>query len=106
MEISIKDILEDNGAKSCLCDCIAEKLVEKGLFETTPLYDDFGSQCGFDECIKPELENLIRKQARDVCVEEAKKLLKDDYEIKKAIRDTIRNYIIEQFEKMVSNANK
>lgn len=106
MEISIKDILEDNGAKSCLCDCIAEKLVEKAFFETTPIYDDFGSERGFDEFIKPELENLIRKQARDVCVEEAKKLLENDYEIKKEIRDTIRKYIVEQFDKMVSNANK
>ena len=106
MEITAKDILSDENLRILLCEAIAKELVEKNFFENVAKYDDYGCERGFDECLKPELLNLIRKTARDVAVEEAKKILADDYDIKRSIRETIKSYIVSQFEEMVKNANK
>lgn len=85
---------------------IGKRIGRKNFFQDIPTYDDYGCHRGFETVLKPELENQIKEEVTHLVTKEAKKLLSDDYEIKLSIRETIKNYIVSQFEEMVKNANK
>lgn len=106
MEITAKDILSDENLRILFCEALARELVEKKFFQDIPTYDDDGCQRGFETILKPELENKIKEEVTYLVTKEAKKPLTDDYEIKRSIRETIKKYIVSQFEEMVKNANK
>ena len=106
MEITAKDILSDENLRIPFCEALARELVEKNFFQDIPIYDDYGFQRGFETILKPEVENQIKEEVTHLVTKEAKKLLTDDYEIKRSIRETIKNYIVSKFEEMVKNANK
>lgn len=106
MEITAKDILSDENLRIFFCEALARELVEKNFFQDIPTYDDYGCHRGFETVLKPELENQIKEEVTCLVIKEAKKLLEDDYEIGRAIKETIKNYIVSKFEEMVKNANK
>lgn len=101
MEIQVKDLLNDDATRACLCECIAEKLVENHFFEEVEKVDFNGCVVGYDKALKEDVENTLKNVALEVATKETLKLLEDDYAIKNKIRETIKNYIVEQFNSMV-----
>jgi bacterioferritin-associated ferredoxin len=93
MEITTKDILDHPTACACLCDCIAEKLVEKLANVEFEKYDDFGEYFGIGEealkCIKEKAEEL----AKEIVLKETKDVLENKYFIERIIRDQVKEYI-------------
>lgn len=102
MEITLKDLLEDDNVRASLCDCLAEKIVNHINKETEEEYDDYGNVSGVLEVLKDDIENSVRGVAREVAVQETTKMLKDDYEIKRTIRECCKNYIVQQFNEMTT----
>lgn len=93
MEITTQDILNHPTACACLCDCIAEKLVEKLSKVEFEKYNDFGEYFGIGEealeCIKKKAEEL----AKEVVLNETKDVLEDKYFIERIIKDQVKEYI-------------
>lgn len=100
MRISIKDILNDTNAMCCLCDMIAEKLVNKGLFDNGEIYDLDGTLRGVEEILKDGIKEKIQPVAEKIITSETEKMLKEDWALKQAIRETIKKYIVNQFDEM------
>ena len=101
MEIKIQDLLNDDETRACLCECIAEKLVENHFFEEVGKVDFNGCVVGYDKALKEDIENKLQKVALEVATRETLEMLKNNYYIKNKIRETIKNYIVEQFNQMV-----
>lgn len=93
MEITTKDILDHPTACACLCDCIAEKLVEKLAKVEFEKYNDFGEFVGFDketiECIKDKAEEL----AKEIVLKETQEVLENKFFVEQLIRNQVKEYI-------------
>ena len=100
MEITTKDILNHPTACACLCDCIAEKLVEKLAKVEFEKYDDFGEFVGFDketiECIKEKAEEL----AKEIVLKETKDTLENKFFVERIIKDQVKEYISNTLDKL------
>lgn len=101
MNIELKDLLTDEPTRVCLCQAIAEKLVENRFFEDVEKFDYNGCCTGFEEALREDIENTLKNVALEVATKETLEMLKNNYEIKNKIRETIKNYIVEKFNEMV-----
>lgn len=100
MNIDLKDLLADEPTRVCLCQAIAEKLVENRFFEDVEKFDYNGCCTGFEEALREDISNTIKNVALEKAIKETEDMLKNDYDIRNKIRETIRNYIVEQFNLM------
>ena len=100
MDIQLKDLLNDDKTRACLCECIAEKLVENRFFEDVEKFDYNNCCVGFEEALREDISNTIKNVALEKAIKETEDMLKNDYDIRNKIRETIRNYIVEQFNLM------
>ena len=101
MNIELKDLLADEPTRVCLCQAIAEKLVENRFFEDVEKFDYNGCCTGFEEALREDISDTIKNIALEKAIKETEDMLKNNYDIKNKIRETIKNYIVEKFNEMV-----
>ena len=62
---------------------------------------DYNGCCvGFEEALREDISNTIKNIALEKAIKETEDMLNNDYDIRNKIRETIRNYIVEQFNLM------
>jgi len=99
MEITVKDILSIGGLSENLAESLANKIVEKNLYDKEQDEDTLEFYSTLKISIKEDLKILCSNLIK----EELNKILKDSYDVRNIIKNTLEKYISAILEEKMKN---